>query len=126
MLRILLSLPIVFVAVAALPASAMAGELAAVEAGKIETLIAAVGRLADATFVRNGRAYDSAVAAEFLLRKWQAKASIVGSAEEFIEKVASFSSTSGQPYLVRFGDGREVPCSIFLREELAKLQRTRR
>ena len=31
MLRILLSLPIVFVAVAALPASAMAGELAAVE-----------------------------------------------------------------------------------------------
>ena len=126
MLRILLSLPIVFVAVAALPASAMAGELAAVEAGKIETLIAAVGRLADATFVRNGRAYDSAVAAEFLLRKWQAKASIVGSAEEFIEKVASFSSTSGQPYLVRFGDGREVPCSIFLREELAKLQRMRR
>jgi hypothetical protein len=120
-LRILLSLPIVFPAAAvALPPSGMAGALPAVEAGKIETLIAAVGRLTNATFIRNGQAYDSAVAAEFLRRKWQAKASIVGSAEEFIEKVASFSSTSGRPYLVRFGDGREVPCSIFLREELAK------
>lgn len=126
-LRILLSLPIVFpAAAAALPPSAMAGALPAVEAGKIEAMIAAVGRSADATFIRNGQAYDSTLAAEFLRRKWQAKASIVGSAEEFIEKVASFSSTSGRPYLVRFGDGREVPSSTFLREELAKFQQTRR
>lgn len=104
--------------------SATVGELPAEEAGRIEDLIAAGGRLADAAFIRNGQAHDSTVAAEFLRGKWRARAAGVGSAEDFNEKVASFSSTSGQPYLIRFGDGREIPCSVFLRAELAKLQRT--
>ncbi len=125
-LRALLCLPIVFcAAAAALPLSATAGELAAEEAARIEALIAAVEHLGDAAFIRNGQAHDSAVAAEFLRRKWQAQAAQVGSVEDFIEKVASFSSTSGRPYLIRFGDGRELPCSVFLRAERAKLQRTR-
>jgi hypothetical protein len=118
-LWIWLSLPIIFGAAAA------AGELRAEEAQGIEALIAAVGRMTDAVFIRNGQAYDSAVAAEFLRRKWQMKAAHIFSAEDFIEKVASISSTSGRPYLIRLGDGREIPCSVFLRAELAKFQRTR-
>jgi hypothetical protein len=125
-LRILLGLVIVFCAAALALTLAEAGELPAEEAGRIEALIAAVEHLSDAAFIRNGRAYDSVVAAEFLRRKWQAQATKVGSVEDFIEKVASFSSTSGRPYFIRFGDGRELPCSVFLRAELAKLQQTRR
>jgi hypothetical protein len=107
-------------AMAALPLSAAAGELPPEEVLRVEVLIAAVEGLADAVFIRNGHAYDSAVAAEFLRRKWKAKASNVGSAEDFIATVASFSSTTGQAYLIRWGDGREVPCSVFLRHTLEK------
>ena len=125
-LRIFLSLPIVFcTAAAVLPLSATAGELPAEEAGRITALLAAVESMADAAFIRNGQTYYSAVAAEFLRRKWQAQASNVASVKDFIEKVASFSSATGQPYLIRFGDGREIPCSVFFRAELAKLQRKR-
>jgi hypothetical protein len=119
----LLSLPILFGAAAAvLPLSAISGGLPAEEAGRIEALIVAVSRMSDAAFIRNGQAYDSATAAEFLRRKWQAQSSKVASAEDFIAKVASFSSTTGQPYLVRFSDSREIPCSAFFAAELAKLQ----
>jgi hypothetical protein len=122
---ILVALPILLGSGAmALPLQAAAEEWRIEEAGQIDALIAAVERMADAAFIRNGLTYDSTVAAEFLRRKWRAQADRVGSAEDFIEKVASFSSTSGRPYLLRFGDGREIPCSVFLRAELAKLQRT--
>jgi len=121
--RIRLCLMILFgAAAAALPLSATAEGLRIEEAGRIDALIAVVERMADAAFIRNGQAYDSAVAAEFLRRKWQVKVSSVASVEDFIEKVASFSSTTGQPYLIRFSGGREIPCSVFLRAELAKLQ----
>jgi len=124
--RIFESLPMILFTVAvALSLSANAAELPAVEAVKIEALIAAVEGMADAVFIRNGRAYDSAVAAEFLRRKWQAQALHVVSVEDFIEKVASVSSTTGRPYLMVFVDGREIPCSSFLREELARLQQTK-
>ncbi len=119
----LLCLSIVFgAAAAAQPLSAAAAELRTEETGRIEALIAAVARMTDAAFIRNGQAYDSAVAAEFLRRKWRANATHIFSAEDFIAKVASFSSTSGRPYLIRLADGREIPCSVYLRAELAKLQ----
>ncbi len=124
--RIFISLPMILgTAAVTFSLSANAEELPAVEAGKIKALIASVEGMADAAFVRNGQAYDSAMAAEFLRRKWQARASDVAAVEDFIEKVASFSSTTGRPYLIRLGDGREIPCSSFLREELAKLQQTK-
>jgi hypothetical protein len=122
---ILLGLSIIFCAAAlALPLSATAEGLSAMEVERIEGLIAAVAHQTDAAFIRNNQAYDSTVAAEFLRRKWRAQAARVGSAEDFIQKVGSFSSTSGRPYLIRFGDGREIPCSVFLWAELAKRQRT--
>jgi hypothetical protein len=30
---------------------------------------------------------------------------------------------NGQPYLIRFSDGRETPCSIFLRTELSNFRK---
>jgi hypothetical protein len=89
------------------------------ERQKIEALILTVENLSDATFIRNDRSYDAASAARFLRGKWRSQESEVRSAEDFIEKVASFSSTTGKPYLIRFRDRREVASAVFLREQLA-------
>lgn len=105
--------------------SASAEEAAAVEAEErtIEALIGSVARLADATFLRNGKPYSAPDAARFLREKWRSRRSEVHSAEDFIDRVASFSSTTGRPYLIRFADGREVPSAEYLRSELAALRR---
>jgi len=42
----------------------------------------------------------------------------IASAEDFINKVASVSSTTGKPYLIKFSDGREVKCGDYLKERL--------
>jgi len=103
--------------------AALAGGLPAEESAKIDALIAAVERLTDAAFIRNGRAHTSSAAAEFLRRKYRQQSSTVASAEDFIERVASFSSTTGRPYRIRLGDGREVESAHFLRTELERLHR---
>jgi len=98
-----------------------AAEIPAAEEARIEQLIQSIERLADARFIRNGRAHDAATAGTFLRRKWESRQHLVRSAEDFIAQVASGSSTTGQPYLIRFADGREVPCGVYLRSELQRL-----
>ena len=101
---------------------AMAADpLPVVERQKIEALIHIIQKLPDAVFIRNGKSYDAATAAKFLRGKWRDRADEVRSAEQFIERVATRSSTTGQPYLVRYKDGREVAAAVLLRAELRKL-----
>jgi hypothetical protein len=100
---------------------AFAEGLPAAEQRKIDALIAHIERLTDAHFIRNGRTYDARTAATFLHRKWESRRDLVKSAEDFLLHVASRSSSSGQPYLIRFPDGREVPCGDYLRAELRHL-----
>ena len=96
-------------------------QLPAAERTRIEALIAAVAGMTDAAFIRNGRSYDAGTAAEFLRRKWQRHAAEVRSAEDFIEKIGSASSTSGEPYRIRFADGRETTVGEALKSELKRL-----
>ena len=91
------------------------------EKQKIEALIKHVADLKDAKFVRNGSAYNADSAAVFLRRKWEANESEVKTARDFIDKVASFSGTSGKPYLIRFKDGSEIKSRDFLLAQLKKL-----
>ena len=98
----------------------MSQAVTAAEKGKIESLIHQVEVLQNAKFIRNGKSYDSTDAAKFLRGKWDSKAKEIETAEDFIQKVASVSSTSGQPYLIRFSDGREVKCGDYLKELLKK------
>jgi len=98
-----------------------AAEIPAAEEARIEQLIQSIERLADARFIRNGRAHDAATAGYFLRRKWDSRRHLVRSAEDFITQVASGSSTTSQPYLIRFADGREVECGVYLRSELQRL-----
>jgi hypothetical protein len=111
------------VAVSVCPDAVRTAGISPAEEKQVEALIATIERKTDATFIRNGRSFGAAAAAEFLRRKWRHREADVGSADDFIEKVASFSSTTGQPYLIRFSDGRETPCSIFLRTELSDLRK---
>ncbi len=76
-------------------------------------------------FYRNGTWYRHAQAEAHLRRKWQyfsAHAS-VGTAEEFIEKVASKSTFTGMPYRIRCGTAPEVLADAWF---LAALQEMRR
>jgi hypothetical protein len=107
-----------FAAAALIPGLSQA--MTTAEKGKIEALIRQVEVLQGAKFVRNGKSYDSADAAKFLRGKWDAKAKEIETAEDFIQKIASASSTSGQPYLIRFADGRVVKCADYLKELLKK------
>ena len=91
------------------------------EKQKIEALIKQIANLKDAKFVRNGSAYNADSAAVFLRRKWGANESEVNTARDFIDKVASFSGTSGKPYLIRFKDGGEIKSRDFLLAQLKKL-----
>ena len=45
----------------------------------------------------------------------------VTTAQQFIDQIASKSSTTGQAYLVRYDDGKTVPVARFLGDELARM-----
>jgi Family of unknown function (DUF5329) len=89
---------------------------------KIDALIAAVGELRGAVFVRNGSEYDGQAAANHLRLKRQKAGSRVKTADDFIRLCGSSSSMTGQPYEIRYADGRSEPAEVFLRARLAKLE----
>ena len=105
-------------------ASLLLGQADSAETAHIEGLIKHVGELKDASFVRNGVAYDAATSVKFLRGKWKANSQDIKTAEDFIEKAATKSSTTGKPYLIRFQDGKEVESGKYLRAELAKVKAT--
>jgi hypothetical protein len=107
---------------AACPGFSRAQSAPGAEKQKIEALIKQVNDLKDANFVRNGSSYEPTTAVRFLRGKWEANDAQVTTAREFIDKVASVSSTSGKPYLIRFKDGRELKSRDFLLAELRKLE----
>lgn len=94
------------------------------EERKIEALIARSRRSETRCSSETGRpaTCDPATAAKFLRGKWKQQARGVRSTREFIEKVATRSSTTGRIDLVRYSDGREVPVATYLHSELRKLQ----
>ena len=49
----------------------------------------------------------------------------VTTAAQFIDQIASRSSTTGEIYKVRLQDGRTLPAAKVLRDELARMDRDR-
>lgn len=92
------------------------------EQSRIERLIKMVEVRKDMKFIRNGTEYDCTDAARFLRGKLEAMGKEVTTAREFIERIASKSSMSGEPYHVKFADGRTMLASVFLNEELKRLE----
>jgi hypothetical protein len=90
------------------------------EKGRIAGLISHIENLQGAKFIRNGKSYDSKNAAKFLRGKWQANEKEIKTADDFIAKAASFSGSTGKPYVIQFSDGREVKCGEYLKQQLNK------
>jgi hypothetical protein len=118
-----LTLALGWLTLAVFPGLAWASELPAAEQKKIEALIFGVERMTDAVFIRNGKQYAADLAAGFLRRKWESHRSEIHSAGDFIEKVASFSSTTGKPYSIRWRNGQERLSAEFFRAQLFLLER---
>jgi len=93
------------------------------EKQKIEALLKHIDELKDAKFIRNGTEHDAKAAAKYLRIKWERSDSQVKTARDFIEKVATTSSTSGKPYLIRLKDGKDQNLGEYLTAELKKIEK---
>jgi hypothetical protein len=73
-------------------------------------------------FYRNGTWYDSKTARAHLQSKYEmlAGGGRINSAEDFIDKAATSSSLSGQPYQVRCDGGEPIASSQWLRGVLSR------
>jgi len=77
-------------------------------------------RASDCTFVRNGDPHSAAEAADHLGMKYRRVARWIDDADEFIERIASGSSMSGKPYLVRCPGSPEQTSAEWLEVALSE------
>jgi Family of unknown function (DUF5329) len=92
------------------------------EDAKIERLLDAMAKATAGTkFIRNGAEHAPKAAADHLRSKWRSTSEIK-SAKDFIDKIASVSSTSGKPYEVKLPDGTRTKLRDWLTERLSELQ----
>jgi hypothetical protein len=77
-------------------------------------------------FGRNGSWYPATEAKSHLLRKlgYLEDKGLVQTAEQFIERAASSSSVTGEPYLVRCGSDAPVQSGSWLRAQLKAMRAT--
>lgn len=96
------------------------------EQQKIEALLHSLKDIPGAVFVRNGKDYTANEAVDHLRRKLAATGPRVKTAEDFILCCASGSSMSGEPYRIKFPDGRIVNSADYFRAKLNELNEPRR
>jgi Family of unknown function (DUF5329) len=72
----------------------------------------------DATFIRNGQAHTPQEAVNHIKAKYEHFKNQIKTPEDFIRLSASKSLLTGQPYLVRTRDGKEVSLSVWLTDAL--------
>jgi len=103
----------------------MAGEQNIVAKNEIAHLFDYL-RNSNCEFNRNGSWYkaDEAVAHLNKKYKYMLTFGLINSAEEFIEKAATWSSMSGKPYLVRCATGNIVTSNFWFKEELTRYRRS--
>jgi hypothetical protein len=75
-------------------------------------------------FYRNGTWHDSKAAQAHLRDKYKylAAGNLINTTEQFIDRAATESSLSGQPYEVRCNGGAAVTTKQWLRDELARFR----
>ena len=123
MTRILLPALLAPVLVLVLSPAGSLGQEPLSEKQKIEALIKHIEGLQDTKFVRNGVEYDAESAGKFMRAKWAANESAIKTAQDFVEKIATASSTTGMPYLIRTKDGKDLKSGDYLLAELKKLEK---
>jgi hypothetical protein len=83
------------------------------EQQKIDYLIKCVEDLKNAKFDRNGTLYDAQAAAAHLKMKREKAGNAIKNVDDFIEKVASKSSSSGIPYKIIYDNGKVLLAKDF-------------
>jgi hypothetical protein len=111
--RLLLLLTVIFAA------ASSAASLSPTARAEIDGLLSKL-EASSCTFNRNGTWYPATEAKSHLLRKlkYLEEKGAVQSAEQFIERAASSSSTTGQPYLVKCGSGAPIQSGTWLLSQL--------
>lgn len=92
------------------------------EEEKINYLINQVRQLKGAEFIRNGSSHTAKEAADHLAMKRKKAGSKVITVDQFIERVASGSSISGQPYKIKLANGEILLAKDYYYACLKKLQ----
>ena len=92
------------------------------EQEKIERLIDAVAAAPGLVFIRNDEEHNPTAAADHLRRKYSAVEEKNITARQFIDELASKSSTSGEAYRVKLPDGREMSSKQWLSDELRRIE----
>jgi len=86
---------------------------APVEHVEIEYLLNQIGS-SGCAFVRNGEVHDSQAAAAHLAMKYRRARRFVANAEQFIERIATGSSWTGEPYQMACNDKAPVASAAWL------------
>lgn len=94
------------------------------ELERIAALLDAVER-SGVKFIREGKEYSAKDARKHLERKLRYAGDRVKTAEEFIDGIATRSSTTGRPYLVRLPAGEKVESAVWFRQRLTELDSRR-
>ena len=74
----------------------------------------------DVTFIRNGQTHTPQEAVAHIKAKYEHFKSEIKTPEDFIRLSASKSLLTGQPYLVRTKDGKEIQLNAWLTDALKK------
>ena len=88
---------------------------------KIEALIVGVEKATNIQFYRNGSYYDAATAASHLRLKRRKAGSAVKTAADFIDKLATKSSVTGEIYKIKYTNGQEIPAKDYFYSRLKTL-----
>ena len=88
---------------------------------RIDMLIEAVDRDSTLIFIRNGSEHTAQEAASHLRLKLRRAGSRVSTAEEFIDHLATSSSFSKKPYMVKIFEGDPKPAGPFFHQLLLEV-----
>jgi hypothetical protein len=94
--------------------------LSSEEVARVDKFLVALGQEKELVFIRNGREFEVTRAVNHLKRKLKSQANKLATAEEFIDHIASSSSISGKPYLIRRPGGQNEEAKPYFQELLKK------
>jgi hypothetical protein len=80
----------------------------------------------DCAFIRNGQSYTDKQASNHMQEKCRYFKDQIVTPEDFIRLAATESLVTGQPYMVRTKEGKELRCDEWLKEVLKEYRKTKK
>lgn len=99
-------------------------KLNAHEEARINAMLSALAQQHDLTFVRNGDDHTSEEAVSHLQLKLSNTRNRINTAEQFIDKVASSSSMTGKPYIVKIPGKSDENAQTYLHSLIEQTDKT--